>query len=196
MEEITRTPLAKDLPRHVHGAFADSVAVMPSLPEPSDRLRDPAELLPAYLDFYRSTLLAKLDGLSDDDLRRSLLPSGWAPLELLKHLTYVERRWLVWGFEAEQVPAPWGDNEGERWHVRDDEAYADLVAQFERQCERSRAIVAGAELGDQAKIGGRFATVDEAPYLSWILFHLMQEYARHVGHIDVVRELLDGSTGE
>ncbi|UYM03837.1 DinB family protein [Solicola gregarius] len=168
------------------------------LPEPSDQLSDPAELLPAYLDFYRSTLLAKLDGLSDDDLRRSILPSGWTPLELLKHLTYVERRWLVWGFEAEPVDAPWGDHDPdtERWHVDADETLHGLRAEFLDQCERSRSIVAAADLGDRASVGGRFATVDEAPYLSWILFHLVQEYARHVGHLDVVRELLDGSTGE
>ena len=171
---------------------------MRALPEPSDRLTDPAELLPAYLDFYRSTLLDKLDGLSDADLRRSILPSGWAPLELLKHLTYVEQRWLVWGFEAERVAEPWGDNDPrtERWQVGADESYAQLRDDFAAQCERSRVIVARASLGDRAKVGGRFATVDEAPHLSWILFHLMQEYARHVGHIDVVRELLDGSTGE
>lgn len=171
---------------------------MPSLPEPSDRLSDPAELLPAYLDFYRATVLDKLDGLTEVDLRRSILPSGWTPMELLKHLTHVERRWLVWGFEAEPVTAPWEDNDPQtgRWHVGPDESLDSLRASFLAQCERSRAIVAAADLGDRARVGGRFATVEEAPYLSWILFHLVQEYARHVGHIDVVRELLDGSTGE
>lgn len=170
---------------------------MRPLPEPSDRLRDPAELLPAYLDFYRDTLLRKLDGLPEPDLRRSILPSGWTPLGLLKHLRYVEQRWLVWGFEAEQVEDPWGDHGPTTgWHVADDETYALLVERFEAQCERSRSIVEAADLGDRARTGGRFDTVDDAPYLSWILFHLVQEYARHVGHLDVVRELLDGSTGE
>lgn len=171
---------------------------MPSLPEPSDRLSDPADLLPAYLDFYRETLLRKLDGLSDADLRRSTVPSGWTPLELLKHLTYVERRWLEWGFEAREVPEPWGDRDPsmDRWSVGADEDIDTLRAAFVAQCERSRAVVAGAELGDRASVGGRFATIDEAPYLSWTLFHLLQEYARHVGHLDVVRELLDGSSGE
>ena len=176
-----------------------SVVGMPtrSLPEPSDRLSDPAELLPAYLDFYRSTLLAKLDGLSDDDLRRSIVPSGWSPLELLKHLRYVERRWLVWGFEAAQVESPWGDSDPTTgWHIAPDESYESLRAEFLAQCATSREILARSDLTDRAKVGGRFATLDEAPYLSWILFHLVQEYARHVGHLDVVRELLDGSTGE
>lgn len=71
-----------------------------------------------------------------------------------------------------------------------------MRASFLAQCERSRTIVADSDLGDRARVGGRFETADAAPYLSWILFHLLQEYARHVGHIDVVRELLDGSTGE
>jgi len=161
-------------------------------------LDDPADLLPAYLDFYRDALLTKLDGLPEADLRRSILPSGWTPLELLNHLTHVERRWLEWGFRAEQVSAPWGDSHPQtgRWHVGADETYDSVRASFLAQCERSRTIVADSDLGDRARVGGRFETADAAPYLSWILFHLLQEYARHVGHIDVVRELLDGSTGE
>jgi hypothetical protein len=54
------------------------------------------ELLGAYLDYYRATVLHKLDGLTDRQLRRSLLPSGWTPLELLYHLAWVERRWFAW----------------------------------------------------------------------------------------------------
>lgn len=168
------------------------------LPEPSDRLSDPGELLDAYLDFYRATLLRKLDGLPDEALRSSVLPSGWTPLELLKHLTYVELRWLEWGFEAHAVDEPWGDRDpvSGAWSVGPDEDLALLRERFLYQCERSRAIAAGADLLDFARVGGRFETPDAAPRLSWTLFHLLQEYARHVGHLDVVRELLDGSTGE
>ena len=171
---------------------------MPSHPEPSDRLSDPAELLDAYLDFYRSTLLRKLDGLSDEALRSSVLPSGWTPLELLKHLTYVELRWLEWGFEARAVEEPWGDQDPDSgaWVVGPDEDLALLRARFLDRCERSRAIVAGAGLLDAGGVGGRFETAETAPHLSWILFHLLQEYARHVGHLDVVCELLDGGVGE
>ena len=62
--------------------------------EPSKAIADPKALLLGYLDYYRAALLAKLDGLSEDDLRASRLPSGWSPLELFNHLIHMERRWL------------------------------------------------------------------------------------------------------
>jgi Protein of unknown function (DUF664) len=166
--------------------------------EPPQTLTDPRELLLAYLDFYRATVLRKLDGMFEDDLRRSRLPSGWTPLELLKHLAYVERRWLRWGFTAEQVDSPWGDRDQRtgRWHVAEGESSDDIKALFLAECARSREIVAGAALGDISRTGGRFNPPDPHPALSWILFHVLQEYARHAGHLDIVRELVDGSTGE
>jgi uncharacterized protein DUF664 len=62
---------------------------------------------------------------ADDELRTSRLPSGWAPLELLKHLVHVERRWLVWGFEGEPVDDPWADERDGRRHVPVEENLAD-----------------------------------------------------------------------
>jgi uncharacterized damage-inducible protein DinB len=170
-----------------------------TLREPAKGLGDPALLLAGYLDGYRAALLDKLTGVPEAELRRSRLPSGWTALEMLKHLTHVERRWLCWGFLAEPVADPWGDSGGDpdgRWQVRDDETLDDLVAAFEDQCRRSREITQGARLGDTARLGGRFRTPDEAPTLGWILLHLLQEHARHLGHLDVVRELTDGATGE
>jgi uncharacterized damage-inducible protein DinB len=170
--------------------------VEPSL-EPPDTLTDPRDLLVGYLDFYRDALLRKLDGLSEQQLRTSSLPSGWTPLELLKHLAYVERRWLRWGFTAEQVEKPWGDNgPDDRWHVADEETADDIKALFLDECERSRQIVAAAQLTDTARSGGRFNPPESSPTLIWILFHVLQEYARHVGQLDVVRELADGIVGE
>jgi uncharacterized damage-inducible protein DinB len=170
-----------------------------TLSEPPIQLDDPAQLLAGYLDGYRAALLAKLDGLPEAELRRSRLPSGWTALELLKHLTYVERRWLCWGFLAEPVDDPWGDSGGDPdgpWTVAEDETLESLVAGFERQCRRSREVTAGARLDERARPGGRFRTPDEAPTLGWILLHLLQEHARHLGHLDVVRELTDGTVGE
>src|SRR2546430_15022928 len=76
--------------------------------EPPGSLGDPRELVEAYLDHYRDVVLRKLDGLSDEELRRSRVPSGWTPLGLLVHLTWVERRWLVWGFLGEPLDEPSG----------------------------------------------------------------------------------------
>lgn len=178
------------------------VAFVDPPPEPDPTLTDPRVLLEGYLDYYRDAVLRKLDGLSDEQLRTAFLPSGWTPLELLKHLAFVETRWLRWGFAAEPVPEPWGDRspaapgpEG-RWHVADDESVDDVRALFLDACERSRRIVAEARLDDVARTGGRFDGSQPPPSLIWILFHLLQEYARHVGHLDVVRELADGVVGK
>ena len=170
-----------------------------SLTEPPRALSEPAELIAGFLDAYRDALLRKLDGVPEEELRRSRLPSGWTPLELLKHLTYVERRWLCWGFLAEPVDDPWRDSGGDpqgRWAVADDEPLDLLVSRFRDQVRRSREVTAAAALTDRARVGGRFRTPDEAPTLGWILLHLLQEHARHLGHLDVVRELTDGSVGE
>jgi uncharacterized damage-inducible protein DinB len=165
--------------------------------EPSGALSNPKELLLGYLDYYRSVIARKIDGLADAELRASRLPSGWTPLQLLKHLVYMEERWLRWGFAAEQVPAPWGDNdEAGRWHVHPDETAAELLSAMHAAGARTRAIAAEAELTDLGAIGGRFSAGDLRPSLAWILFHVLQEYARHAGHMDVARELVDGEIGE
>lgn len=166
-----------------------------ALLEPAKTLSDPAELLTAYLDYYRSVILRKLDGLSDAELRTSRLPSGWTPLELLKHLAFVELRWLRWGFAGEDISEPWGDGGADdRWRVDPAESAAQVREFFTRQCESSRAIVAAASLTDRSQPGPRFGA--DVPALSWILFHLLQEYARHAGQLDIARELADGSLGE
>jgi uncharacterized damage-inducible protein DinB len=164
--------------------------------EPELTLHEPAELLAGYLDYYRDGVLRKFEGLSDADARSSRVPSGWTPLELLKHLAYVERRWLRWGFAAEQVTDPWGDQENGEWHVDPGETVEEVKAFFREQCSRSRAIAADAKLADRAAVGGRFKSEEDTPTLAWILFHVLQEYARHLGHLDIVRELADGVTGE
>ncbi|MEU7258339.1 DinB family protein [Streptomyces rimosus] len=168
-------------------------------PEPPVTLSDPSTLLTGYLDFYRDAVLRKLEGMSEAELRNSRLPSGWAPLGLLKHLAYVELRWLRWGFSGEPVEEPWGDVKvrHEPWHVEPTETFDDLRTFFLEQCARSRLIVAGARLEDSAAtLGGRVPADEDRPTLMWILFHLLQEYARHAGHLDVARELADGTIGE
>jgi uncharacterized damage-inducible protein DinB len=139
----------------------------------------------------------KVDGLSDAELRSTRLPSGWTPLELVKHLVYMERRWLQWGFAGVPVEEPWGDRGSDgRWAVAADESLADLLADLHAGGRRTRQIVEAASLPDLAATGGRFGGDEPPRTLAWILFHVLQEYARHAGHLDIVRELADGSVGE
>jgi uncharacterized damage-inducible protein DinB len=166
-------------------------------PEPPEDLTDPRELLLGYLDWYRDAVLRKLDGLPEEELRASRLPSGWTPLALLKHLAGVERRWFRWRFAGERVDDPWVDRGPDgRWHVPPDETVDQVKALFRAECDSSRRIVAAARLEDVGSPGGGFAADEPRPALIWILFHVLQEYARHAGHLDVVRELADGTIGE
>lgn len=148
------------------------------------------ELYLRYLDFFRDTLVDKLERLPDVALRTSGLPSGWTPLELLKHLTFVELRWLEWGFAGRDVADPWGDGDGTRWRVGPDETLAGLVTALREQAERSRSIVAAHDLTDIGVPGPRWEGADP-PALERVLCHVFQEYARHVGHLDIVAELVD-----
>jgi Protein of unknown function (DUF664) len=86
-------------------------------PEPTGAPAPRAEVLLAYLDHFRSEVVRTVGALSPDQQRTSLLPSGWTALELVSHLTHVERRWLVWGFDGQPVDDPWGDWRDGRWHV-------------------------------------------------------------------------------
>ncbi|WP_431981781.1 DinB family protein [Streptomyces qinglanensis] len=175
---------------------------VPPLPvgEPAPTLADPHGLLEGYLDYYRGTLLRKAAGLPEEELRAARLPSGWTPLELIRHLQHVEQRWLNWGFMAESVPRPWGDHgtgeAADRWQVPEGTSTQEVLDAYSAQCDRSRQITAGGRLDRRAATGGCFPTEAEAPTLAWILFHLLQEYARHVGQLDVVVELAGGGTGE
>jgi uncharacterized protein DUF664 len=164
-------------------------------PEPTDPVVSRSEVFLGYLDYFRSVLLHKLDGLPESELRSSRLPSGWTPIQLLKHLTYVELRWLEWGFEGRDVGDPWADNREERWYVGPAESLGDLVAALHSQAVRSRAVVEAHDLTDVGVPGERWDGADPPP-LERVLFHLLQEYARHVGHLDIVRELADGHLGE
>jgi uncharacterized damage-inducible protein DinB len=163
---------------------------------PGAEVSDSRELLLGYLDWYRDALLRKIDGLSDVQLRTPAGPLGWSPLGLVKHLGWVERRWMQWGFDAEDVVAwlPGGDLA--EMTVTASEPTQDVLAAYRREVERTRQLCAPAALADRSKLGGRFPAPGPAPSLGRILFHLLQEYARHVGHLDIARELIDGTTGE
>jgi uncharacterized damage-inducible protein DinB len=137
----------------------------------------------------------KLESLPAAELRASRLPSAWTPLELLKHLRYVELRWLEWGFEGADVGRPWGDQQDGNWYVADDETLAELTAALAAQAARTRRIALSHDLADAGRPGERWGGANPAT-LERVLFHLLQEYARHLGQLDVVTELAGGEVGE
>ncbi|MBM7173756.1 DUF664 domain-containing protein, partial [Streptomyces sp. G44] len=86
--------------------------------------------------------------------------------------------------------------DAEEWTVAANTSIAQVIATYQAEVTATNYLTASAILSDKACLGGRFTTPDQAPSLGRILFHLLQEYARHVGHLDVARELIDGQTGE
>lgn len=164
-------------------------------PEPTTAIESRAEVLLGYLDYFRSVLVTKLEALPEGELRSSRLPTGWTPIQLLKHLTQVELRWLEWGFEGQAVAEPWADRRDGRWYVSSEESLADLVAALHVQAARSRAVVLAHDLADVGQPGERWEGAEPAT-LERILLHLTQEYARHLGQLDIVCELAGGPVGE
>jgi uncharacterized damage-inducible protein DinB len=153
----------------------------------------------AYLDWVRADLAATVVALSAERQRQTLVPSGWAPIELLSHVLHMEQRWFVWGFLGEPVDEPWGDWSVEepwdpaadgRWVVADDVTAERLAERLDAVGARTRRILRDFPLDATAAPGGRFA--DDPPTLEWICFHVLAEYARHAGHLDIVVELSAG----
>ena len=167
---------------------------MTGFPEPAADTADPSELFVRYLRYYRETVTWKLQALSEDDARASRLESGWTPLQLVNHLAFMERRWFVWGFLGEDVEQPWGDSVAHRWSVPDDVTVEDVVERLAAIGERTEAVLAEHPLDAGGSTEGRFG--EEPPTLAWICFHVLQEYARHAGHLDIAVELAGGPLGE
>lgn len=164
-------------------------------PSPTVPVESRTEVFLGYLDFFRDVLLSKVEDLPESELRHSRLPSGWTPIELVKHLTHVERRWIVWGFEGRDVADPWADQQDGRWYVSADEPLGDVVQALRTQAATTNRVVRAHDLAEVGQPGERWDGA-EPPTLERVLFHLVQEYARHAGHIDIVREIIDGSVGE
>ncbi|SCL60317.1 mycothiol transferase [Micromonospora yangpuensis] len=164
-------------------------------PEPTGPAAGRAEVFVRYLDYFREQVVAKVAALPEAELRGSRLPSGWTPLELVKHLRYVELRWIEWGFQGRDVGDPWGDRHGQRWHVVPTETRQELLDALRRQGAHTRTVVLSHDLSTVGAPSPRWDGA-EPPPLERVLFHLVQEYARHVGHLDIVVELAGGPLGE
>jgi uncharacterized damage-inducible protein DinB len=141
-----------------------------------------------FLEFHRDTFLWKIDGLTPEQMRRAASPPSDLSLwGLLRHLADVDRGWLH-GLDGEPTERLFpGDSD--LVVPLDADLEADL-ATFRSVCERSRAIVAAHDLDDT------LTRRDETFSLRWILVHLVEEYARHNGHADLLRQAIDGATGE
>ena len=149
----------------------------------------------AYLDWVRADLTATVLALPEDVRRGSTLPSGWSPIELLSHVLHMEQRWFVWGFLGESVDAPWGDwsvdepwdETDARWVVADEVTAEELAERLAAVGARTRGVLRDFPLDATASPGGRFAA--DPPSLEWICFHVLAEYARHAGQLDVALEI-------
>ena len=156
------------------------------------------ETLETFLDYYRQTVMWKVSGMSDPDLRRVIVPSGWSPLGMLKHLAYVERDWFRVRFAGENgLSVPWTDEDPDAdFRVESEETTEQILDLYRRECRRSRDIVAGVSLDDVAAHWPADRPQEKRPNLRWIFVHMIEETARHAGHLDVARELIDGTTGD
>jgi uncharacterized damage-inducible protein DinB len=164
-------------------------------PSPTIPAANQAEVFTRYLDYFRESLIEKTAALSAATQRTSGLPSGWTPLELVKHLRHVERRWIEWGFQGRDVADPWADRKDDRWHVEESETLADLATALRDQGAHTTAVITGNALETVGRPGPRWDGADPAT-LERVCFHLLQEYARHLGHLDIVAELAGTPTGE
>lgn len=149
--------------------------------------------LNGWLDFHRATLLTKLDGLDDEQLRRVMVPSGLSLLGLVKHLTSVEHGWFALGIaqSGEQPLFYSKDDPDADFRIEDGDTTDEIVAGYLGACERSRDIAREAGLLDVGFDHPRRGRVT----LRWVLLHMVEETARHNGHADIIRELIDGKTG-
>ncbi|MDQ4094776.1 MAG: DinB family protein [Actinomycetota bacterium] len=152
------------------------------------------ESLTAWLDFHRATLLMKLDGLDDEQLRRVMVPSGLSLLGLVKHLTSVEHGWFAMGIGQSGEPPLFysKDDPDADFRIEEDDTTDAIVTGYLRACERSREIVREAGSLDVYFEHPRRGRVT----LRWVLLHMVEETARHNGHADIMRELIDGATGD
>jgi hypothetical protein len=151
------------------------------------------ETLVGFLDFQRATVRLKIEGLTREQLGTAAVePSGMTLHGLIRHLTEDELGWFVGPFTDEPLIYPYTsaeDPDGD-WNHLDPATYADDLRRYDESVAKARAVIADLEpdtIGEED--GQRYS-------LRWVLTHMIEEYARHNGHADLLRERLDGQTGE
>lgn len=153
-------------------------------------------VLESFLDYYRVLLCRKLAGVSEEDARRRYVGSVTTLGGLVKHLRWVEMYWfqevLAGRPESELPSPPFTDEDPDAdFRLEPGETVDQVIADYREECERSRQAAAGYQLhdtGTQRRLG--------AVSLRWIYVHMIEETGRHAGHADILRELIDGSTGD
>jgi uncharacterized damage-inducible protein DinB len=156
---------------------------------------DERAMLTTFLDYARATVRAKCDGLTDESARQAPLPGS--PLMtisgLVSHLHWVEYSWFQVTFLGEDDKGPWTKEDPDReMRIGVDIPLARLLDDYDAQAERYRQLVASLDLDTLSK---RSIRSGGPVTLGWIVMHLVEETARHNGHLDILRELADGVTG-
>jgi uncharacterized damage-inducible protein DinB len=166
----------------------------PAAPSDPDLTGDERTLAAQFLDYQRTVMLRKIGELDDDGLRKVMTPSGLTLLGMLKHLAFVERWWFRIVFAGESgIDPPWTDDDPDAdWRVEPGETSEDIRALFDDEVARARAIVSAAPSLDAVSADPR--ANDRS--LRCIMLHMIEEYARHLGHADIMREAIDGQTGD
>ena len=152
------------------------------------------EMLDAWLDYHRATLAVKCEGLTDDQLRaQAVPPSSLSLLGLVRHMGEVERSWFRRVLSGEQAPPRYYSDENPDGDFDDvaDAVVADAFGYWRDECAHARERVAAAPSLDVTGTGRQ----GERYSLRWIMVHMIEEYARHNGHADLLRERIDGTVG-
>ncbi|MZD09559.1 DUF664 domain-containing protein [Streptomyces sp. SID5785] len=148
--------------------------------------------LSAFLAAQRASVLAIVDGLDGRALTTPAVPSGWTPLGLVEHLGHAERHWFQEVVAGEAEPLPWPDDHAPLTTPREPEV---VFAFYHDQCRRSDAVIDRTPLSASPRGHHGEPMGDEIADLRGIIVHVIEETARHAGHLDIVRELIDGRTG-
>ncbi|MFD7097971.1 DinB family protein [Streptomyces xanthophaeus] len=158
---------------------------------------DEREMLDGWLDYHRATLAWKCEGLGDEQLRRTpLAPSELSLLGLVRHLAEVERYWFREIIQGEELPELYCTSEepdGD-FHFTDTDTWAEAEQVWQTEVELARQAVKGLSLDARSDPASHHR--GEEFSLRWVYTHMIEEYARHNGHADLLREQIDGATGE
>jgi uncharacterized damage-inducible protein DinB len=163
---------------------------------------DEAATLTGFLDFQRGTLAWKCAGLDSAGLATTVAASSMTLGGILKHLALVEDDWFSYVFAEEDRAAPWDAVDWDadpnwEWHSAAGDSPEEITQLWQEAVARSRSVVSKALAGGGLDQLARRTWPDgRAPSLRWILCHMIEEYARHNGHADLIRESIDGQTGE